>query len=296
MNKKIKVAILVGGPSSEHEISLRSGAQVLKNLDANKYAAKIFRIGKSGRWPVTPKYLKNNFNVAFIAMHGEYGEDGQIQSILEKSKISFTGSGAVASQLGMDKAKSAEVFKSAGLFTPSRPTKFPIVVKPADRGSSVGVHIAKNDVELGGAVRDALKHSPSILIQECVKGREFTCGVLEKDGEPFALLPTEIIPKTSPFFDYRAKYTTGASLEITPPKLPKSKIEAIRKIALTTHQAIGARGVSRTDMILGKDGRFYVLEINTIPGLTPTSLLPQQAKAVGIEFAELLDIIIGCAV
>ncbi|MEK6871789.1 MAG: D-alanine--D-alanine ligase, partial [Nanoarchaeota archaeon] len=135
---KLRVAVLMGGPSSEHEVSLKSGAVILANLDKNKYLATSLVISRAGKWPISLKALKNNFDLVFIAMHGEYGEDGSLQALLEKYRIPFTGSGSAASRLGMDKAASACVFEAAGLLTPPRADGFPAVVKPADRGSSVG--------------------------------------------------------------------------------------------------------------------------------------------------------------
>lgn len=300
--KKIRIAVLMGGPSAEHEISLKSGRMVLKFLDKNKYAARPIIISKNGRWPITLPKLKKSFDVAFIAMHGEYGEDGTIQSILEKYKIPYTGSPAKASRLGMDKIKSLILFKKAGLNIPPRTKKMPLVVKPADRGSSVGTSIVKNIDDLPRAIKSAKKYSPKILIEKYIEGREITCGVIEKNGRLIALPSTEIIPKTNTFFDYHAKYTPGASLEITPaPNLMKKTIRGIQTAALKAHQAIGARGFSRTDMIIEKSkgksqkSKIYVLEINTIPGLTKMSLLPQEAKTAGISFSTLLDIIIESA-
>lgn len=282
----------MGGPSAEHEVSLKSGRMVLAHLNRKKYQAEGFVISKKGRWPINFEQLKKRFDIAFLAMHGEYGEDGTVQKILEKHGIAFTGSGSVASRVGMDKGAANKVFAEAGLFVPAAGKKFPMVVKPADRGSSVGVSIVKNGTELSRGVMNALKYSPNLLIQEFIHGREFTCGVLERGGKLTALPPTEIIPKTSGFFDYRAKYTKGASREITPPQLSKKEIANLQKIALTAHRAIGARGFSRTDIIHDRKGKCFVLEINTIPGLTQTSLLPQQAAAAGISFPKLLEIII----
>lgn len=310
-NKKIRIAVLSGGPSAEYAVSLNTGRQVMKNLDKKKYGARRVVISKTGKWALSPVFIKKNFDAVFLAMHGEYGEDGTIQKILEKNKILFTGSGARASRLGMDKIRSGAVFRQAGLNVPRfikarnifpfekgglRGISFPIVVKPNDRGSSVGTGVARNPKELAVKIKKARKFSGDILIQEYIKGREFTCGVLEIGGRPRAFLPTEIIPKTSGFFDYFAKYTKGASQEITPPpNLLKIKIAELQKIALRAHQAIGCCGFSRTDMILGPDDKFYVLEINTIPGLTETSLFPKAAKASGISFKKLLDLIIRAA-
>lgn len=289
----------MGGPSAEHEVSLKSGAMVLKNLDPEKYAATPIVIRKDGAWPVAPKTLKRNYDLAFIAMHGEYGEDGTIQALLESLGIPFTGSDAKASRLGMDKIAAAKAFKKAGLNIPptvnlARVKKFPIVIKPADRGSSVGVSIVKNHSELARAIAQAKKYSPNVIAQQFISGREFTCGVLEINGKPTALPPTEIVVKRGVFFDFDAKYTPNATKEVTPPKdLPAAKLKALQRAALKAHKAIGARGISRTDMIMDKPGKIYVLEINTIPGMTETSLVPQEAQAYGLSAGELLDNIIA---
>ncbi len=309
---KIRVAVLMGGPSAEHDISLATGEKVLESLDKEKYAPKAVVISKKGKWPITLAKLKENFDVAFIAMHGEYGEDGQVQKILEKADIPYTGSDSRASEIGMDKAVSAGYFEKAGLRTPKftlltikDPKKigleqirfvFPTVIKPADRGSSVGISIVKKVQDLLPALQKAAKFSPKIMIQEYIKGREFTCGVVEMNGEAQALPPTEIITYHSEFFDYEAKYTPGVTREVTPPEIPSAEIEKIQEIAVKAHRAIGARHFSRTDVIQDKERNYYVLEINTIPGMTATSLLPQQAKAAGIEFSALLGQIIQSAI
>ncbi len=327
-NKKLRIAVLMGGPSAEHEVSLRTGRMILENLDKQKYFAKGIKISKKAEWPISPAEIKKGFDLVFIAMHGEYGEDGTVQKILDKYKIRYTGSGAKASALGMDKAKSSAVFKKAGLKAPDfslihvgpkfnfkLEIGYPAVVKPNDRGSSVGISIVESFSGLLPAIKKASEYSRDIMIQKYIKGREFTCGVLEFNGKPKPFLPTEIIPRSSRFFDYDAKYTSGASREITPPRLPNSQIRKIQEIAVKAHKAIGARGFSRTDMIMEsrsqsdrgssiesgqsnaqhRTSNIYVLEINTIPGMTETSLLPQAAKAGGISFPKLLDLIIESA-
>lgn len=291
---RTRVAVLMGGPSAEHKVSLKSGKMVLKYLDPGRYKARGIIISRKGRWPLGMAAFKKNFDIAFIAMHGEYGEDGAVQNLLETRKIKFTGSGSAASRLGMDKIAAARAFQRDGLLTPPRPLagRFPVVIKPADRGSSLGVTIAQNSEELMAGLKTAKRYSRNIITQKFIRGREFTCGVLEINGRPRALPPTEIIPVNSAFFDYKAKYTSGASHEITPPNLTPPKIKQIQEIAEIAHDSIGARGFSRTDMIMDKNGKLFVLEINTIPGLTKTSLLPQQAEAAGIAFPKLLDIIV----
>ena len=294
--KKLRVAVLMGGPSAEHDVSLKSGAMVAENFDPKKYAVQKVVIERNGRWPISLSFLKKRCDAAFIVMHGEYGEDGTIQEILEKAKIKFTGSGSKASRLGMDKLASSAIFKKSGLRVPGDAQSLPLVVKPADRGSSVGVSIVKSVRELPEAVTLALKYSNSLLLQEFIHGRELTCGVVEVGNEVRALPPTEIISKASEFFDFKAKYVAGASREITPAELSPQKTKEVQNAALLAHKAIGAKGLSRTDMIMDNAGRIYVLEINTIPGMTKTSLLPQQAKAAGISFPKLLDLIVESAV
>ncbi len=303
-NSKIRVAVLMGGPSSEHDISLKSGRMVLAHLDRKQYAPKAVRISRKGKWPIIPSELKKKFDVVFVAMHGEYGEDGTVQRILSKYNIPFTGSGTKASQIGIDKVRSSVLFEERGLAVPDFAVMggakkfmfdFPIVVKPADRGSSVGVSIVRDIRELPAALKEAEKFSTRVMVQKFIRGRELTCGVLEINGKPQALPPTEIITKGSAFFDYRAKYTAGATHEITPARLTGDEVRNVQEQAVKAHKIIGARGMSRSDFILGDDGRVYILEINTIPGMTKTSLLPQQAKAEGISFPELLDRIIQAA-
>ena len=305
---KVRVGVLMGGPSAEHEVSLKSGEMILRFLNMEKYAAQGIVIDKKGKWPMPLAAFKKKFDLAFIAMHGEYGEDGTVQKILDKCKIPYTGSGAMASEIGMDKARSSKLFKKAGLRVPDFRVvnaeknlknlrfvfKYPVVVKPSDRGSSIGVSIVDDSSGLPQALKAASGHSKNIMIQKYVEGREFTCGVLERFGRLKALPPTEIIPSDGKLFDYNAKYTSGASREITPPNLSAEGIKKIQKIALKAHNVIGAKGFSRTDTIMA-GAKFYVLEINTLPGMTETSLLPQEAKADGVSFSELLDIIIESA-
>lgn len=318
----------MGGPSAEYEISINTGKMVLKSLDKKKYEAKPIVITRDGLWPISQKDLKNNFDVVFIAMHGEYGEDGTIQKILDKIGIPYTGSGHKASKLGMEKIAFARLMKKNGILTPEfcadkndsllEKLGFPLVVKPADRGSSVGVTLVKSLAGLSNAIKYAKKYSEQIMLQKYIKGREFTCGVVEINpptfsrsiepssklrgileegggikGKPRAILPTEIIPK-NPFFDYEAKYVAGASQEITPPSnMPEDKIKELQKLALRIHRLVGCCDYSRTDFIINTKGEIYTLEINTLPGMTANSLLPGAAKASGIGFVQLLDIIIS---
>ncbi|MDO8466646.1 MAG: D-alanine--D-alanine ligase [bacterium] len=311
--KKIRIAVLIGGPSAEYDVSLKTGGQILTNLDHDKYQARAIVISKNGNWPMKPSEIKKKFDLAFIAMHGEYGEDGTVQKILDKYRIKYTGSGARASALGMDKVLSSKIFTKAGLSVPqfsllkikngnlapsdTRQSLFhlPVVVKPTDRGSSAGTMVVKKVQDLLPAIQKAAKFSENIMIQKYIEGREFTCGVIEVKGKLKALPPTEIVPKLRGFFDYYSKYTSGASREITPPRISRKEMKKIQAQSLKAHRAIRAKGMSRTDFMQNEDGKLYVLEINTIPGMTATSLLPQEARAAGIEFPKLLDLIIASA-
>lgn len=309
--RKIKVAVLMGGPTSEYEISLKSGHQVLAHLNRAKFDATPILISKTGEWPISLEKLKNEFDVAFIAIHGEYGEDGRLQSILDTFGIPYTGSNPLASAIAMDKVKTAMLLTHNGVLTPeslaaqkgdpyaswaiSRNFQGPVVIKPADRGSSIGVSIVTQKHHLPAAIQKAFRHSDSIIAQRHVKGHEVTCGVLEINKVPVPLVPTEITPAVGAFFDYHAKYNSQGSHAVTPPNLPPRTVRTIQITALKAHKLLQCAGMSRTDMIVDKEGNIHVLEVNTIPGLTETSLLPQQAKKMGIEFPQLLEIIIQSA-
>lgn len=320
MRRKIRLAVLSGGPSSEHEVSLRSGKAVIGCINKGAYDAENVFISRSGEWEKSPADIKKSSDCVFIALRGTYGEDGTVQRILNDCGLAYTGSGALASAIGMNKFLSLRLFQDHGLHIPRtllihktewgeyheseykhifHHLSFPIVVKPNNQGSSVGVSIVRNKDEFEGALKNAFHFSKEAIAQQFIEGREITCGVLDR-GFPesaFPLLPTEIVPKVSHFFDYQAKYDKGGSLEITPPRgLGEHMIQRIRKTALATHKIIGARGFSRTDMILDVKGTIFILEINTIPGLTDESLVPKAALAMGITFPKLLDIIIGAAI
>ncbi len=314
--QRLRTLVLSGGPSSEHEVSLWSAEMVLKNLDRKKYEVHFVVMGKDGKWKFNTgrtfdvgdaiTYIKHSrFDFAFIAMHGFFGEDGRMQALLEWMEISHSGSGVKSSAMAMDKHVSNLLYATHGLRVPNyivldtgankKRSTFPLpfVVKPICGGSTVGVSIVKKSEDLKSALAKAFEEDGRVMIQEHIQGREFTCGVLEnKNGRSFALPPTEIIPKTSNLFDYRAKYTNGGSAEITPPRLPKPQINELQKLALRAHEILGCRGMSRSDFILRKS-KFYILETNTIPGMTATSLLPQAARVAGISFTEMLDLIIA---
>lgn len=317
-HKKLRVAVLMGGPSHEHEVSLKSGEQVLKHLPGHYEPLRVL-IGKTGEWEIPAKKLKHYADVAFIALHGPYGEDGTVQEILENERIPYTGSGSKESALAMNKFLTTRLLKEAGITVPltilvtksdwqNEPLMvvkrikhyfgYPIVVKPNNDGSSFGVTIARKEDDLTPAFNEAFNVSREALVQEFIKGRELTCGVVDRGvaGTEFALLPTEIVPKVSHFFDYKAKYEEGGSDEITPPSnLPEHLVKQVQKIALQAHRLLGCRGFSRTDFILDKKGEPHFLEVNTIPGITAQSLFPKAVVASGISFSDFLDRLIHTA-
>ncbi len=319
--KLIRVAVLMGGPSSEREVSLGTGKNVMENLDKAKYEPIAVKISKTGKWFLGGKLTSQSealrgHDVVFNALHGTFGEDGKVQGILEHAGIKYTGSGIAGSAIAMDKFHSREIFKLAGLNTPrtmklkrgenymahlkffiNKVVKLPVVVKPCSNGSSVGVQIIEDMTKLDKAVAEAFKMDKFVLIEEFIRGRELTCGVLENfNGQPVTALPvTEIIPvKNHKFFNYDAKYKTGHSNEITPAPLDDVLTKKAQDIAIRAHQVLGCGGYSRTDMILKNgNGTIYVLETNTLPGLTNNSLLPKSAQAVGLTLGQLLDKIIS---
>ncbi len=312
---KIKVAILMGGPSSEHEISLKSGENVFNNLNKNKYYAEKIIIDKEGNWPISFKELKEKFDICFIALHGKYGEDGYVQLILEKFKMPYTGSSSLVSALCMNKYLTIDILKKENILVPNSLLiskiqwsknkdlvlkrvinyfDFPIINKPNDHGSSYLISLVKNLNDLENSFDQIFKVSHYALVEEYIKGRELTCGVLDYGikNTAYPLLPTEIIVRDREFFDYHAKYNSKLTLEITPPKLNHFLIELVQKQALKIHKILNCSGISRSDFILTQDNKLYFLEINTIPGLTERSLIPQAALKSGISFESLLDRII----
>lgn len=260
----------MGGGGDEHDVSIMSGNEVMRNLDKGKY-----------------EIVEENPDIVFIALHGKYGEDGQIQKEFEDKGIKFTGSPSEVCKLGMDKIAFKKFAKGLGAVVADDVKKAPCVVKPCEGGSSFGVTIVANQKDLPEAIKLAKKHDKKIIIEEYIKGIEVSCGVI-KDG--LALPVIEICPKTG-FFDYEAKYVIGKCEEIVPARIPEKVAEEIKRISSLIFKKMGCRGFARLDYIIRKNIP-YLLEINMIPGLTPNSLLPKEARYIGIDFSELLDLII----
>lgn len=317
--EKIKIGVLRGGPSSEYDVSLKTGGSVLKNLSEDKYNTQDIFIARDGQWhfrgiPIEPKKVFSQVDMVFNAMHGEYGEDGTVQQLLDAFSIPYTGSTAFASAIGMNKLLTKQSIENYEIDTPAyiiieesenlekdifdifRSFAMPAVVKPVTGGSSVGVTIAKSFDELRDGIYKALGHSPKVLIEEYVNGREVTCGVVEGfRGDDFhSLMPVEIVVSDkSDFFDYNAKYS-GETQEICPAPLDKIIKEEIQRLAVEVHKALGLRHYSRSDFIVSPRG-IYFLEANTLPGLTPNSLLPKSLDAGGTKLPEFLDHLVELA-
>ncbi|MFA6007090.1 MAG: D-alanine--D-alanine ligase [Candidatus Shapirobacteria bacterium] len=279
--KKLKVAVLMGGLSCEREVSLVSGKGVLENLNKNKYEAVGVDVPSE-----LPKLNKTKFDLAFVIMHGKGGEDGEIQGYLETLGIKYIGCGVLASAMGMNKKFFKWVMEHNDILMPKTNRKIPCVVKPVCGGSSVGVSIVEEDRDLESAIKLAKKYDQEIIIEEYIKGTEVTCGVWgNKKVE--ALPVVEIIPKNK-FFDYESKYSDGGAQEICPARLNKEITKKIQGIAIKVFKIIGGKDFARVDMMV-RNGEIYVLDINTLPGLTPNSLLPKEAKAVGYSYSQMLD-------
>lgn len=326
---KRNIVVLMGGMSSEHEVSLMSGAKVVEALDRARFNITPVTIEKNGDWAfpgapavsiydALPRLKAAAPDCMFLALHGEYGEDGRIQGLLDLLDLPYTSSGCAASALCMDKVRSKAVVAeqdiriaahvaldaatwaedpSAVIDAVRDGLGFPCVVKPSCLGSSVGIRIPDNEFKLREAIELAIKAGGDVLIEEFISGREVTCAVLDATpGNPPRPLPlTEIRPKEGRYFDYHCKYTPGASEEVTPAGLDPETTELVQDIAAQVHVILGCRIWSRSDFIIDEDGPVW-LEVNTIPGLTQTSLFPQAAKAAGIEYAHLMEIFVDAAI
>ncbi len=305
-NNKTKVLVLMGGKSSEHEVSLLSGKEVVKNLDKLKYEIIPLTISKDGTG--IEKISKIKPEVVFIALHGSYGEDGTIQGMLEVFEIPYTGPGVLASAIGIDKIVFRKLMKSEKLPIPKfiflkkgdsvksvskMLGKPPYFVKPFNQGSSVGASPVKHISDLNKAINLAFKYSDTVLVDEYLDGLELTCAVMG-NKKPVALPVIEIHPLKGNFFDYTSKYTDKGAEEIVPARISKELTKKIQDLAIRVYKAVGGKGFSRVDFML-KNGKPIILEINTVPGLTPASLFPKAANSAGISYPQLLDKIIEYA-
>ncbi|MFC1620787.1 D-alanine--D-alanine ligase [Candidatus Omnitrophota bacterium] len=307
---KKRVGVLMGGPSSEHDISIKSGKAVCKALLNENIDVVPIELAKLAQTKTMDSYKEDvkrliqssNIEIAFIALHGGFGEDGAIQELLEEIRMPYTGSNVSASKLGIDKIGSRNIFKRYNIPMPRYVTinkdsldkiqgskvyfkelGKPLVIKPSREGSSIGLTIVDSEKDFHKALDDAFIYSQDILIEEYVRGREITVGIF--DDKPLPVV--EIVPKNR-FFDFEAKYKKDLTEYRVPAEIEKGKYVESQKIALMAHKALSARFFSRVDMILSEKGVPIVLELNTIPGLTEMSLLPKAARSSGIDFQKLV--------
>jgi D-alanine-D-alanine ligase len=287
-----QVAVLKGGPSSEREVSLRSGAAVARGLRDAGYEVTEVDIQRTLNLP-------GNVEAVFIALHGEFGEDGQIQTLLEQRRIPYTGSNPQSSRTSFDKRLSKDIFRRAGIPTapyeilgPDQPRTLPlpVVIKPPCQGSSIGVFLVRDEKDWEKAFRDSLQYGSEVLVEAFIPGRELTVGIV---GETI-LPPIEILAPDG-LFDYDAKYNKGQSLHLCPARLDAATRSRCQALAMQTFRALQCRGLGRADFRLMADGSLYVLELNNIPGFTETSLLPEAAKEAGISFPRLCEQIMEMA-
>ncbi len=353
MQKK-NVLVLMGGTSTERDVSLATGKMICKSLKTDSYNVLPVEITEKSEWQMVPetsspdaaaapgpsgqlsRILEENqagvltpwrlfssdspapVDVVFIALHGGHGEDGTLQGVLDFFSVPYTGSGVLASALAMDKIRSRQLMAANGIVVPSTLVAdhktlndpdsleaftemvistlgLPCVVKPNDHGSSVGITLVQKRDDLNEALFYSMKYSSLVLVEEYLKGIEITVGVFEDpDRDDAVALPIiEIVPKNQ-WFDYESKYDVGGAEEIIPARISAEHTVRAQEIAIKTHKIMGCKGLSRTDMIIKGDA-IYPLEVNTLPGMTQTSLFPQMARAVGIEFPDLLDKLIRTA-
>ena len=287
-----RIGVLAGGPSNEREISLRSGTAVHKALLGEGLDAIFLEVKDD----IPDIIRKSRIDVAFIALHGKFGEDGTVQKILEAANIPYTGSGVEASRLALDKVASKEIFYKNKIPTPEYVVMekdiydlsgayalgLPVVVKPHLEGSSIGLSVARNDISLKKAVEKAFRYGDKVIVEKYIKGRELTVGILEDNALPVI----EIVTRDN-VYDYEAKYKSPDTQYLVPAPIEKRAVEEAKRLAVIAHRSLGCRSFSRVDMIMGESGKIYVLEVNTIPGMTERSLLPKAAQAVGLRFSDL---------
>lgn len=304
ITQETRIGVLCGGLSSEREVSLRSGKNCFEALQRLGYShAHILDVDRD-----VARSLKDlSIEVAFLALHGKYGEDGAIQGLLEILDIPYTGNRVAASALTMDKDLTKRILKEAGLpvipsvtfnlsngrrdFSVYQQLRYPVMVKPINEGSSIGMSKVNAEPDLMPALQEAAKFCQMVMVEEFVAGKSITVGVFEQDGKPVVTPILELRTKTE-WYDLEAKYTEGLTEFILPAELDADTTAQIQAATLAAHQTAGCRGVSRVDFVVAPDNKFYILEINTIPGMTNLSDLPAQAKAMGVSYDDLVECIL----
>jgi D-alanine-D-alanine ligase len=301
--KKKKVGVMMGGLSREREISLRTGKAILKALTEKGYTVCSVDVGQD----IVERLIRGKIECAFLALHGRFGEDGTIQGMLELMRIPYTGSGVLASALAIHKVMAKKFFLYEKIPTPSFEVfkrgelekdlsrtvslPFPLVVKPAREGSTIGVSIVRKEEELAPALKEAGRYDEEILVEEFMKGKEITVGVLEDIPLPII----EIVPKSG-FYNYHSKYTKGETQYIIPARIPREKYLYAQEIGLKAFQVLGCSGCARVDLMTDEEENPFVIDVNTMPGMTETSLLPKAADYAGIPFGDLVErILLGAS-
>jgi len=296
----VNVAVIYGGKSKEREVSLRSGKGISNALRSKGCNVKEIDF-------VSKDFVKElvDIDVAYLALHGRFGEDGKIQGLLEILEIPYVGSGVLASALAMDKAKAKRMFDYAGIRVAKdlllkrnqhfnivqieEEIGFPLVVKPNQEGSTIGLSIVTKKEELRKAIDDAFNYDSEILIEEFISGTEVTVAILETEKDIDALPIIEIVPIKNSYYDYESKYVIGGSDHIIPARIDKNMENIIKKWAIAAHQVLGCATLSRVDFIIPKDQSLpVILEVNTLPGMTETSLYPDAAKAIGLSYEDIV--------
>jgi D-alanine-D-alanine ligase len=326
---RLRVAVLMGGRSSEHEISVASARSVLESLDPDRYEVRSIEIARDGRWELTARAEQarlgkgdseklpvplngqpaplGDVDVVFPVLHGPFGEDGTVQGFLELAGVAYVGAGVTASALCMDKDLFKAVMRDKGIPVvesitvlarhrdqAENPFGFPVVVKPARLGSSVGISIAKTPEEFSRALDLAFEHDEKVLVEEHCAGVEVECSVLGNE-EPIASIPGEIVPLVSEWYDYKAKYEEGGMDLVVPPRLDEATIARVQELAVAAFVASDCEGMARVDFFVHEDGKVLVNELNTIPGFTSTSVYAKLFEASGISYRELLDRLVELA-
>jgi D-alanine-D-alanine ligase len=301
------IGVLMGGCSSEREVSLRSGQAVGEALSLEGHRVLLLDITSDDPAKIIPQLTAVPLDVAFIALHGRTGEDGVIQGILEKLEIPYIGAGVKASQMAYNKILTQKALKSAGLPVPAHHfitngqfidfktawaqiKSTPLVVKPACEGSSIGVHIVRHPSEWEQAFKDALNYGAQIIIEQFIKGREFTAAIFDHEALPVV----EIIPKSN-FFSFSAKYQKGATQYTCPAEISESLSNKIREVSLKAAEVLGCGEFARVDVRVDERERPFILEVNTIPGFTATSLFPKAAEQAGYSFVQMCEKLLDLA-
>jgi D-alanine-D-alanine ligase len=308
IKKKIKIGVLFGGKSAEHEVSVKSANNVVKALDKTKYQITPIKIGKNGRFEFE---ILKNFDVIFPVLHGPFGEDGSMQGLLKLAGVPYVGAGVLGSAVGMDKDVMKKLLKEAGIpigkFLTLRSLKemsfgevkrkigVPLFIKPANLGSSVGISKVKSENEWENALENAFQYDSKVVVEEYIKGREIECAVLGNEN-PVASIPGEVIVN-SEFYSYETKYIdeNGAKIQI-PAKLPDMIIGKIKDLAVKTFKTLNCEGLGRVDFFLKENDDIFVNEINTLPGFTDISMYPKLWEASGVSVSKLIDTLIELAI